>query len=323
MLNVGLISKWHVHAPGYARQLGEDDRVKITAVWDEVPQRGAEWAQELGVPFYADYAEFLQNCGDAVICTSQTTAHKQLLCDAAAAGKHIFTEKLLAPTVEDAQAIIAAIRGAGVTFTISLPVKNDPAARYMKQLMQDGKLGRVTAARFRRAHQGVSGGWLPAYWFDINASGGGALMDLGAHPVYMIADFFGLPKRVTALMTNLYGTSSDENTMVIAEFADGVLASMETGFVSAGAPDLFELFGTEGSVLMRGGEVVQNIGNGMEAVAREAMPEDKSGALSQFIDACLNHAAEPDGLGLEDALLMTQIAQAAYQAAQSGKTVSL
>jgi len=323
MLSIGLISKWHVHANGYAKELKNDPRVQITSVWDEDPERGAAWAQELDASFIADYDEFLASDIQAVVCDSATTQHERLLTKAAQAGKHIFTEKLLAPTTKEAEAIAEAVRKAGVTFTISLPCKGSPQVLYAKQLIDEGKLGRVTGARFRRSHGGVSGGWLPGYWFKVEDSGGGALMDLGAHPVYVLGGLFGVPKRVTALMTELFGTGSDENTIALAEFEGGILGTMETAFVTGGVPDLLEVYGTKGAVYVRGGEVVQNIGNGMEAVPPEALPAGKPGPLSQFIQACLDGVAEPEGLGLEDGLLMTRITEAAYASEKSGKTVMM
>ena len=320
MLNIGLISKWHVHAGGYARQLKEDERTQITSVWDEDPERGAEWAQELGAAFIADYDEFLASDIQAVVCDSPTTMHAELLTKAAQAGKHVFTEKLLAPDTAGAQVIAEAVRKAGVTFTISLPQKGCPQVLYVKQLIAEGKLGQVTGARFRRSHNGVN--WLPKYWFDLEQSGGGALMDLGAHPVYVLGDLFGAPKRVTALMSELFCTGSDENTIALAEFEGGILGTMETAFVTQGVPDLLEVYGTGGAVYVRGGEVAQNIGDGMETVPPEDLPEGKPGPLSQFIQACLDGVAEPEGLGLEDGILMTRITEAAYAADKSGKTVA-
>jgi len=319
MLNIGLISKWHVHASGYARQLKEDERTLITAVWDEVPERGAEWAEELGAAFYECYDEFLASDIQAVVCDSPTTMHADLLSRAARAGKHVFTEKLLAPDTAGAQEIAKAVREAGVTFTISLPCKGDRTVLYVKQLIDEGKLGQVTGARFRRSHNGAS--WLPKYWFDLEQSGGGALMDLGAHPVYVLGGLFGAPKRVTALMTELFGTGTDENTIALAEFEGGILATMETAFVTQGVPDLLEVYGTGGAVYVRAGVVMQNIGDGLETVPPEDLPEGKPGPLTQFIQACLDGVAEPEGLGLEDGILMTRITEAAYASDKSGETV--
>jgi len=320
MLNIGLISKWHVHAGGYAKELQRDPRTRIAAVWDEDPERGAKWAQELGAPFYADYDEFLAGEIQAVVCDSPTTWHEKLLVKAANAGKHIFTEKLLAPDTAGAEAIAAAVREAGVTFTISLPCMGSPTVLYVKKLIEQGKLGQVTGARFRRSHNGVN--WLPEYWFDLKQSGGGALMDLGAHPVYVLGGLFGVPKRVTALMTELFGTGSDENTIALAEFEGGILGTMETAFVTQGVPDLLEVYGTKGAVFVRDGKVAKNTGMGLRTVPARSLPAGKPGPLSQFIQACLDGVAEPEGLGLEDGILMTKITEAAYAADKSGRTVT-
>jgi predicted dehydrogenase len=143
-------------------------------------------------------------------------------------------------------------------------------------------------------------------------------MDLGAHPVYIMAGLLGAPKRVTAMLTNLYGTSSDENAIALAEFEGGVLATMETAFVTEGVPDLLEVYGTGGAVFMRGGELMQNIGNGPEEV--DDLPA-RLDPMEQFISACLAGEKEAPGLGLHDALVMTRIMEAAYKADATGNTV--
>ena len=97
---------------------------------------------------------------------------------------------------------------------------------------------------------------------------------------------------------------------------------METAFVTQGVPDLLEVYGTAGAVYVRGGEVAQNIGDGMESVPPEALPAGQPGPLSQFIQACLDGVAEPAGLGLEDGILMTRITEAAYASDAGGRTVA-
>jgi 1,5-anhydro-D-fructose reductase (1,5-anhydro-D-mannitol-forming) len=54
MLNVAMLSKWHVHAEGYANDLINTGKVKITAVWDDDVERGSEWAGRLGADFEPD-----------------------------------------------------------------------------------------------------------------------------------------------------------------------------------------------------------------------------------------------------------------------------
>ena len=84
------------------RRLREDDPeakdAQITCVWDEQPERGQAWAQELGVPFVADYGALLARSDvDAVLIDSPTNMHKDLMVRAAQAKKHIFTEKMHVP----------------------------------------------------------------------------------------------------------------------------------------------------------------------------------------------------------------------------------
>jgi dihydroorotase len=86
MLKVAMLSKWHVHAEGYARELVKTGKAEITAVWDENPERGAEWASRLGCDFEADLDKLLARSDvDAVCCDTPTTMHTDVLIRAAKA----------------------------------------------------------------------------------------------------------------------------------------------------------------------------------------------------------------------------------------------
>jgi predicted dehydrogenase len=325
MLNVGIISAWHVHAKGYVKELRESGKVQFRALWDENPERGRAMAAEWQVDFEGDYDKFIAR-GDfsAVICNSPTTMHPELLTKAAAAKKDIFTEKLLAVNSADAEKIAEAIRRAGLIFTISLPLRANPQILYVKKLLDDGTLGRVTGARFRRSHSGVSDNWLPDYWFDTSLTGGGAMMDLGAHPVYILSFLLGAPTRLSGLTSWPFGTSSDENAVAIAEFQDGVLGIMETAFVTFGVPDLLEVYGTQGSVFMRGPELRISTktldGLSLKDAAPKSLPPARPSPVIQFADACISRAGSPEYLGLDDALLMTRMIEAVYRSDKTGET---
>ena len=328
MLNVGLVSSWHVHAAGYVRELKESGKVNIAALWDENPEKGRAKAAEWKTEFEGDYDKFLAR-GDfsAVICNSPTTMHPLLLSKAAAAKKDIFTEKLLGVSTAEAEKLAQEIRKAGVIFTISLPLRSNPAILYVKELIDGGSLGRVTGARFRRSHSGVSDKWLPDHWYDVSLTGGGAMMDLGAHPVYVLAFLFGQPKRLSGLTSNIFGTTSDENAVAIAEFKDGILGIMETAFVTYGVPDLLEVYGTEASVFVQAGEVkvASKSLNGLsyKDARPKNLPPAKPLPILQFVDACINRSGSPEGLGLDDAVIMTRMIDAVYRSDQSGETIKL
>lgn len=308
MLSVAMLSKWHVHASGYASQLKNSGKVEIKAVWDDNAERGENWAKELGCEFVPCLDTLLARDDiDAVVCDAPTTAHHDILIKAAKAGKHIFTEKALAPTVKECEEVKAAVEEAGVTFVISYPQRGRPCVQLAKKLIAEGKLGKVTMVRVRDAHNGVSGNWLPDYWFEAKDAAGGSMMDLGCHPMYLLAYFLGMPKRVTGLFTAPYGKPVDENAVAIAEFAEGALGVAETGFISANSPQSLEIYGTAGSFISHGENVTLY---GIDADA--TLPEAKPSPLMQFVDAVIAGTGSPAGLGIDDAIDLTRLLENSY-----------
>ena len=127
MLRVAMLSKWHVHAEGYAKFLQGLDNVQITAVWDEEPERGRKWAEDLKADFEEDLDTLLKRDDvDGVVVDAPTSMHADVMVAAANAGKHIFTEKAMALTVEECNRISEAVRKAGVKFCISFPARTAP-----------------------------------------------------------------------------------------------------------------------------------------------------------------------------------------------------
>ncbi|MDR0495844.1 MAG: Gfo/Idh/MocA family oxidoreductase [Treponema sp.] len=322
MLNVGLISTWHVHTDGYVQELKNCGKVNIIALWDENPEEGRKKAAEWNLEFETDFDAFIARKDfSAVICDAPTTMHAALLPKAAAAKKDIFTEKLLAPASAEAEKIAAEIKKAGVIFTISLPLRANASILYVKKLADEGALGRITGARFRRSHSGVSDKWLPERWFDTSATGGGAMMDLGAHPAYVLSFLLGEPKRIAGMCTRPFGTAADENATALAEFKDGIIGTMETAFVTHGVPDTLEVYGTEGSVLVYGDEIRLTAKSGL--AVPEKLDAGRPSPIMQFVDACINRTGTPEYLGLEDAVLMTKIIEAVYKSDNCGQMVKL
>jgi len=257
MVNVLMLSKWHVHADGYASAIRLQPDAKITCVWDEDAQRGQKWADELGVPFEGDLEKAVSRADvDAVVVDAPTSDHRKVMVAAANAGKHIFTEKALAPTVEDCKAIAEAVKKSGVKFCISHPHLTTPIAQYCKNAIDEGWLGKIHYMRMRTAHDGSSGNWLPEYWYDPIKAGGGAMMDLGCHPMYTAAYLLGKPKRISSMFNNSFAKQNvDDNAVTVIEFENKAIAVVETSFISPFNAGCFELLGTEGAIVSVNNEV--------------------------------------------------------------------
>ncbi len=325
MIRIGMLSKWHVHAGDYAKQVKESNNAVITAVWDDNGERGKAWAEELGVDFEADLDRFLAREDiDAVICDTATVAHKEVLVKAAKAGKHIFTEKVLATTVEDCETISAAIRENKVKFAISFPQLSFSDVQAAHELVNSGALGRVSSLRMRNAHAGLVQGWLPEYWMREDEAGGGALMDLGAHPVYLANSLLGEPKRVSAVMGTPLGSETDEVATVLVEYENGKAAVLETSLISWNSPRLLELYGTEGSFVSFNDKVTVNLKSDDQSEYKTIdLPERSEMPLTVFLAAIAGDSEVPEAYGLDAATKLTKVVVAAYESVKNGSFVEL
>jgi 1,5-anhydro-D-fructose reductase (1,5-anhydro-D-mannitol-forming) len=252
MIRVAMLSFWHVHARDYARQATQHPEVEIVAAWDEDPERGRAQAKELGVDFHEDLADVLaREDVDGVIVDTPTIHHRDVMVQAAQAGKHIFTEKVLALTTAEANEIVRAVNQAGVKLTVSLPRVYDNYTLAINDVLASGQLGDLTLVRTRLSHNGAVGeGWLPQHFYAKEQTGGGALVDLGCHPMYLARIFLGgLPDTVSATYGHVTGREVDDNAVAILQYPNGAIGVVEAGFVNRYSPFSIEVHGTEGSLL--------------------------------------------------------------------------
>ena len=325
MLKVAMLSGWHVHADGYAKEFSSLPDVALNYMWDEDAARGAEFSKKYGMEFIPSLDELLaKDDVDAVCVNAPTNMHRDVIVKAAKAGKHVFTEKVLAATNKEAGEIKKAVEEAGIKFCISFPHRTSPNNLYAKKIMDKGLLGKVTLLRVRNAHGGMSFGWLPPHFMDPVTCGGGAMMDLGAHPMYLIGWLMGRPVEVSSAFTYVYGKEIDDNAVTLLTYADGAVAVSETGFVSGYSPYSLELYGTEGTVLIgqSGTWVKSSVNKELDGyVSAEQMPEALPSPIKQFVGGILR--GEKIHFGIDDAAALTELMEAAYLSHREGRHIKL
>lgn len=319
-MNVAMISSWHVHAKGYAKELQKMPEVTITAVWDENPEAGQEWANELSCPFIGDYDALLADPSlDGVVIVSPTNMHGELITKAAKAGKHIFTEKVLAITNEEAEEIAQAVKASGKVFTISFPHCCNPNMQFTKQLLEKRELGQISYARVRNAHNGVSAEWLPDTFFDPVQCGGGAMMDLGAHPMYLLPWLLDAqPKSVISCYTQMSGKEVEDNAVSVFEYEGGAIAVSETSFMAQNNPFQLEICGTEGTLLIVDRELrYSDFETGSAWEVPETMSEPWPEPLEQWVGAVTQ--GKENYMGIDQGVALTKIMVGAYTSWKTGK----
>jgi predicted dehydrogenase len=330
MIRVAMISFWHVHARDYARQATEHSETEIVAVWDELAERGRAEAEKLGARFYPSLDELLaQPAIDGVIIDTPTNVHPEVISAAAGAGKHIFTEKVLALTLREGQQVLDAVEKAGVVLTVSLPWLNAGSTLAIQDILARAWLGELTLVRTRLSHGGALGqGRLPAHFYDPEQCGGGALIDLGCHPMYLARLFLGLPESISASYGYLTGRAVEDNAVAVLRYSQGALGVVEAGFVNRFSPFTIEIHGTEGSLFYGGTpENTLRVRSAVPGAAGnsqwEALPlsSDRPSAFQQWVTHIQQGTTASENIQL--ALDLTTLMEAANLSAQKSQPVQL
>lgn len=211
---------------------------------------------------------------DIIDITAPSNAHKVIAVAAAEHGKHIFCEKPLALTLDDARQMYEAARKNNIAHQIGFNYRFAPAVQLAKQMIDAGKLGTIRHVRASYLQDFIIDPEFPLIWrLQKEVCGSGSLGDLGAHFIDLARFLVGDFKSVTGLqktfiksrpkvesMTGLSARASgeaqhgevdvDDGTVFAAEFANGALGVFEaTRFAQGHKNDLsIEINGDKGSV---------------------------------------------------------------------------
>ena len=314
-MKIAVIGAWHVHTHEYAEAILNNPHGELACLWDDNQERGKAMAQQLGIPFQPDLDAIWEDPSiKGVQVTTATSQHKAVMLAAAKAKKHIFTEKVLALTHEDAQEIAQAVKESGVKFAISYPHKTWPTLKAAKALVESGKLGQITYARVRDAHNGSSAGWLPPHFYDPAQTGGGAMIDLGAHPMYTLHWFLGEPKSIVSQFTQVTGRGVEDNAVSVIEFANGAIGVSETGFVTTGNGYILEMSGTQGSLLVHNNKLEYSCPEtDGKVVELEDLPAPSPMPVDAWLSACCGVGGTIES-GMDEAVALTKLMVGAYEA---------
>jgi len=301
---------WHVHAGDYTKHalaLG-----KVVGFWEEDDALARQFQSVFPIHRFGSLQELLQSDAEGVIVCTATSEHKDVMPLIAKAGKHIFTEKVLALTSADCETIEKAVEEAGVQFMISLPHKTMAPHNAVKAVVESGELGKINYLRFRNCHSGSTRGWLPVHFYNAEACGGGAMIDLGAHGMYLTHWLLGMPVAAKSAFTVAHDTPKniddlEDNAVTVMTFPDGAIALNETGFVSEYSPLVLEVSGEQGYVKMTDKTVIKcTTATGGKTVE---VPLGKN--LPLPIDQFVTGNILP-GYGMAEAKALTKLMEMAY-----------
>ncbi|MEM6729374.1 MAG: Gfo/Idh/MocA family oxidoreductase [Pseudomonadota bacterium] len=200
---------------------------------------------------------------DVVSICTPNFAHAEMAIAAAKAGKHVWCEKPMATTLDDAEAMTAAIEAAGVKSMLGYNYMKSPATLAIKQVIEDGVIGDIVHFNGVYAEDFMCDPGVPHSWRLTKAGGGkGALGDMGSHQISMAIWLCGGFKELVAQLQTVHGQRPDAETgemkdvetddqfSAIGTFQSGALFTLHTSWLGQGhRMNLgFEITGTKGAI---------------------------------------------------------------------------
>ncbi|MFC9126494.1 Gfo/Idh/MocA family protein [Streptomyces sp. NPDC057099] len=268
-----------VHTQAYARVRHHFPRLplvpELVTVAEEVPGRAEEAAAQFG--FASTTRDWREVAADprvkAVSITAPNFLHREIGVAMAEAGKHIWIEKPVGLTAEDAGAVADAVAKAGVQGAVGFNYRNAPAVEAARELIASGEIGTVTHVRIRlfsdyAAHPEGALTWR----YERERGGSGVLGDLASHGTDLARHLLGdiasltadtaifLPERArptgaTAGHSRASGgelgpVENEDYVSCLLRFASGARGVLEACRVSVGEQNNygFEVHGTKGAV---------------------------------------------------------------------------
>ncbi|WP_350271691.1 Gfo/Idh/MocA family protein [Frondihabitans sucicola] len=204
---------------------------------------------------------------------------------------------------------------------VSLPRLYHGYTRAVLDEIESGRLGEITSARVRLSHDGAVRPWLPERFFDPATAIGGALTDLGCHPVYLTQLFLGArPDSVQAVYRSLTGRAVEDHAVVTVGYESQAIGVIEAGFV-AGSPFTIDVFGTAGyvSYTEEGNRLTASGAAYGDGVVELPVPGDSPAAYDQWVDHIANGTRADDNIAR--AIELTRLVVAANRAAESSAPV--
>jgi predicted dehydrogenase len=252
-LNIAIISFAHGHVLQYCNQMQGWDDVRLVAAWDDDPERGRTNAGKYGMAYTPHLEELVGRKDiDAIIVTSETNKHAEHCVVAAEAGKHLLLQKPMALTLEDCDRIIAAVDRAGVTLQMAFQMRCDPVNQRMKQLIDDGTLGKIGTLRRRHClnllfnETFLTG---PSRWHIDPVANKGMFMDDAVHAADFLLWMLGEPVSVMAEIDNVLTTCAPDDTgMAIYRFRSGAFGLLYNCSVTLGAEITTEIYGDQAAL---------------------------------------------------------------------------
>lgn len=340
-----------MHLPGI-KSMEEMGLVDLVALCDVMPEKVQETAERFGVSqTFTDFDQMLAQADfDLLVNTTVIPAHFAVTLAAMQAGKHVYTQKPMATTLEEATILVTEANRLNVRLAVAPEHRVRPHVRKMAELIEQGAIGKVAFAKIQTSHHGpekhaIANSARDSSWFY--KAGSNPILDLGVHGLSQITSILGPVRRLTALSGrtspvrhftegpfkgNRIDVEIDDNSLLLLDFGDATFAFLDATYcVPASMAPRLEIFGSDGTLAV----VMQMVEGRLETHLHLYRAEEKSWhevemePASPVRDLGVLHlvesmlAGEPHLLTGEHGRHLVEIMTLAPVAAQEGRAVEI
>jgi predicted dehydrogenase len=345
-IRVGLIGSQFI-ASIHLEALRSVPYTEVVAVCSATEKNVKDFAQKHGIPrWFTDYRKMFEVPEiDMIVLGLPNDLHCDATLAAAAAGKHVVCEKPLCLNLAEADKMIEACKKAKVKLMYAEELCFTPKYVRIKQLVDEGALGKIHLVKQMEKHDGPHAGW---FW-DVKRSGGGVMMDMGCHAIEFFRWLLGGPKGGKARIKSVFAdmgtyihadkTKGDDNSTLILKMEDGCTAIAEESWTKPGGmDDRAEIYGSDGVAfadLLRGnaiqtyskkgyGYAVEKAGSTQGwsfTIYEEAWNYGFPQEMAHFV-SCVRDDKQPLCTG-EDGKAVLEVIFASYASAKEGRRIDL
>ena len=256
-IRIGIIGLGNAVEPHAKSLLDLKDRVEVVAAASRSEERIRAFAGRFPFPVTTDIEGVLGASDvDAVWILTPPNSHLELVREAARGRKHVLLEKPLDITLDRAEAIVAGMRGAGLTLGVTLQHRFRPASLRLNALLDEGALGRIGAASCTVPW------WRPQAYYDqpgrctLARDGGGVLITQAIHTLDLFRSLVGdmTVTAATATTTPVHRMETEDFAAALVRLengAPGVIQATTAAF--PGGEERIEIMGTLGTAWLAGG----------------------------------------------------------------------
>ena len=338
-VQLGVMSFAHAHIHAYIQTIADFTDAAVVACWDDDRQRGEGQAARYGIDFVDSLDQFLSRRDiDAVFITSPTNRHAAHVAAAAQAGKHILLQKPMALTLADCDAIIQAVRQAGIKFSMCYQMRADPINQKIRQLVAEKAVGNLAVVRRRHAINALlNPQWAVAgNWHIDPIQNMGMFMDDASHAADWFYWLLGRPVSVMAEIDNVVTSiAPDDNGVAIYRFDKGAMGILLNSSTQLAAEATTEIYGDAGTIVQNYGDLPSTVPSaeatplklyraGADDWEKFNFPFVPHGTRIQAVPRPLINYLKGDGMPLataEDGRVCIEMILGAYQSAHEGRRV--